>query len=89
MQILNPDLSYFGNIGGRGSDPGQMMSPWDVAFDSANNIYVIDIGNNKIQVFTENGVFLRQIRKKGAGKGDLGWPTMIAINSEDEICART
>ena len=85
VQILNPDLSYHGSIGGRGSDPGQMMSPWDVAFDSVNNVYVADIGNNRIQVFTENGEFLRQIGKKGAGKGDLNWPTMIAINSEDEL----
>ena len=85
VQILNPDLSYHGSIGGRGSEPGQMMSPWDVAFDSDNNVYVADTGNNRIQVFSENGVFLRQIGKKGAGKGDLNWPTMITINDENEI----
>ncbi len=85
VQILNPDLSYFSSIGTHGLGPGQMNQPWDIAFDSANNVYVTDKGNDRVQVFTEDGKFLRQIGKKGAGKGDLNGPLMIAISNEDEI----
>ena len=35
------------------------MSPVCVAFDSANNIYVTDLVNNRIQVFAIGGHFLR------------------------------
>ena len=81
IQILNPDLSYFGSIGSQGRGPGQMNQPWDIACDSANNVYVTDKGNNRIQVFTEDG----KLGKKGAGKGDLDGPAMIAISHEDKI----
>ena len=81
IQILNPDLSYFSSFGSRGSDPGQLEYPWDVAFDSANYVYVTDRWNNRIQVFTEDGKLLRQI---GTGKGKLNHPGMITI-SENEL----
>ena len=77
VQILNPDLSFYSSIGSYGAGHGQLIYPWDIAFDSADNVYVTDTGNNRIQVFTENGRFSRKI--------DLNQPAMISINSEDEI----
>ena len=49
IQILNPDLSYFNSIGSHGGGPGQLSNPWDIAFDSANNVYVTDPGSRRIQ----------------------------------------
>ena len=63
---------------------GQLNYPWDVAFDNANNVFVTNHGNGRIQVFTEDGNFLRQIGKKGAGEGELNHPAMITI-SENEL----
>ena len=85
VQILNPDLTYFGTSGSYGSGPGQLMKPEDTGFDSANNVYVVDTNNDRIQVFSEDGVFLRQIGKKGTGSDLLHWPTAIAINDENEV----
>ena len=79
VQILNPDLSYFGTIA-HASGNGQLYRPEDIAFDSTNSVYVVDTGNNRVQVFTEDGRFVRQI-----GKGHLDWPTVIIIHSETEI----
>ena len=41
--------------------------------------------NSRIQVFTDNGQFLKQIGRSGSGKGELNWPAMIAIDSEDKV----
>lgn len=85
IQVLQPDLSFFCSFGSRGGGPGQLNNPYDVAFDSDNNVYVTDKGNNRIQVFSANGTFLRQIGKQGNGKCELGAPAMIAIDDEDRI----
>ena len=83
IQILNPDLSYFGSFGSHGSGPGQLDYPWDVAFDNANNVYVTDHRNGRIQVFTVDGTWLRQIGKQGTGKGELYNPCMIIIHENE------
>ncbi len=41
-----------------GHDDGQFWGPGAVAVDAAGNVYVADSGNDRIQKFTSNGVFL-------------------------------
>jgi uncharacterized repeat protein (TIGR01451 family) len=42
-----------------GSGTGQFDHPFDVAVDSANNVYVVDSRNARVQKFDSNGTFLR------------------------------
>ena len=44
-----------------GNKPGQFDTPHSIAVDAQGNIYVADRGNHRIQVFDEDGKFLRQI----------------------------
>jgi tripartite motif-containing protein 71 len=37
--------------GSRGTGPGQFRSPSDVAVDAAGHVYVMDMANNRVQVF--------------------------------------
>ncbi|RTZ97091.1 MAG: hypothetical protein DSY90_09080 [Deltaproteobacteria bacterium] len=39
-------------FGSRGKNAGQFEGPTDVAVDADGNIYVIDLGNNRIEKFT-------------------------------------
>ena len=92
VQILNPDLTFSTSFGSRGNLDGQFYQPLDVAFDSRGNVYVADGGNDKdrmdhslnhcIQVFTEEGHFLREFGRRGR---ELSWPAGIAINSDDVV----
>ena len=85
VQILNPDLTFHSGSGSRGSGNGQFNSPYDVAFDSAGNMYVTDASNNRIQVFNPEGQFLRQFGKRGNSDGELNFPAGISIDSDDTV----
>ena len=60
VQILNPDLTFSSSFGSRGYGTGQFVSPWGVAIDCTGNVHVVDYGNNRIQVFTAEGEYLRK-----------------------------
>ena len=66
-----------------GSGDGLFKLLWDVAFDSTGSVYIADSCNHRIQVFTPEGRFLREFRKKGSGEGELNYPSSVSIDSED------
>jgi phage tail-like protein len=52
------DLGTFdlvGIVGGPGSAPGQLASPWSLAGDADGNVYVVDHGNRRVQKFDLGG----------------------------------
>jgi DNA-binding beta-propeller fold protein YncE len=56
------DGNWIASWGEPGSGPGQFSTPHSIAADNANNIYVADRGNARIQVFDTAGKWLRTIR---------------------------
>jgi tripartite motif-containing protein 71 len=59
--------------------------PWDVAVDSGNNVFVTDYGNNRIQVFSTNGTFLRDWGTEGKGAGEFNHPAVIAFDNAENL----
>jgi len=55
---LPPD--YVLEWGGRGDGPGQFFQPSEMAMDGTGQLYVIDHQNMRIQVFSEDGTYLRE-----------------------------
>jgi DNA-binding beta-propeller fold protein YncE len=47
-------------FGKPGTGPGEFNVPHSIALDSAGNVYVSDRENNRIQIFSRDGKFLRQ-----------------------------
>ena len=47
--------------GGHGNGRGQFDSPRAIATDSAGDIFVADTGNGRIEKFSPNGAFVRNI----------------------------
>lgn len=48
--------------GDRGTAPGQFNTPHGIGVDNAGNVYVADRNNGRIQVFDNDGKFLREMR---------------------------
>lgn len=74
-------------FGERGKKDGQFMNFDGIAVDSKGNIYVADI--KRVQVFDENGKFIRSTGKGGSKEGEFKNEVVgVAINSKDFlICA--
>jgi DNA-binding beta-propeller fold protein YncE len=51
--------------GTKGSNPGEFRTPHSIAVDAKGNVYVADRGNNRIQVFDNDGAYLREITSAG------------------------
>ena len=85
IQVLNEDLTYHSSFGRRGSGPGQLQYPVDIAIDSSGKMLVAEHGNNRIQVFNPEGQFLYQFKEQGHGMENLKYPISVFIDSDDFV----
>ena len=74
----NGEFQY--SFGSEGSQPGEFMYPEQICIGQDDLLYVSDRGNNHIQVFQQNGCFVRQF-----GNGDLNKPTGLALTKDGHI----
>ncbi|HLC56488.1 MAG TPA: 6-bladed beta-propeller [Candidatus Nanoarchaeia archaeon] len=70
------------NVGGSGD--GELRFPSGIAFDNVGNVYVTD-HNSRVQVFDNNGKFLRKFASPGSGDGQLFRPLGIAMDGNGKI----
>jgi sugar lactone lactonase YvrE len=57
----------------------------DIAVNEQGRVYVADMGNNRVQQFTSNGVFITSWGSEGFGGGEFHEPDGIALDSSDNI----
>jgi hypothetical protein len=75
--IINPKEPLFGeiefeleedlNIGCEDDENYFFYKIRDIQVDKDENIYVLDSGNHRLQIFDNKGIYLRTIGKKGQG----------------------
>ena len=58
ITMWEPDGTYIGHFGEYGWEDGQFRSPHGLAMDSQGRLFVADRGNNRIQIFTQDGEWL-------------------------------
>ena len=67
-------------IGGDPSDPnGSFYQPMGVAASPSGDIFVLERGNRRIQMFDHDGTFLASLGGPGQGPGELQFPVAIGI----------
>jgi DNA-binding beta-propeller fold protein YncE len=95
FQILASDGTFLETWGTSGSGEGQLdllakRSPrpggyGDVAFDEMGNIYVIDVGNFRIQKFAPDRSFLLAWGSEGTGTGQFVIPGGISVGADGAV----
>ncbi|MCC6958600.1 MAG: TIGR03663 family protein [Dehalococcoidia bacterium] len=65
--------------------PFDLFGPRDAAIDSEGHIWVTDTGNDRIQVFTMQGEFVRTVGSSGKGEGQFDEPVGIDIAKDGSI----
>ena len=78
--MFDLDLNFIGSIGSRGNGRGEFDRPYNVAFDTTGNMYVVEFGNDRMQVMDSSGQFIRMFGQEGQGK--LNGPTALHIADE-------
>jgi hypothetical protein len=83
------DLASTLAIGGADADDDayfyEKFGGVEVDADAAGNIYVLDNGNTRIQVFDAKGRFLRSLGAEGEGPGEFQIPGKISVNAHGDV----
>jgi DNA-binding beta-propeller fold protein YncE len=79
------DYSELRTLGERGHDEGNFNFPTNIALDSSGNLYVVDTGNFRVQIFDHEGNLVRTFGQLGDLPGTFTRPKGIALDSEDNI----
>jgi sugar lactone lactonase YvrE len=75
---LTKDGKFIKAWGKRGTAPGEFDTPHALAFDSRGRLFVADRGNNRIQIFDQDGKFLEEWKQ-------FSRPSGIYIDKNDVI----
>ena len=75
---FSSDGTYLMEWGETGSEPGQFRTPHALAMDSQGLLYVGDRSNRRIQVFEQDGTFVRDFYNFGRASG-------LAIDEDDNL----
>jgi len=65
--------------GTSGTGEGEFNQPSDIEIGPDGLLYVVDSGNDRIQVFTQEGDFVRQWGSRGSADGEFQNPSYIAL----------
>jgi hypothetical protein len=70
---------------GEADGAGAFGALGDVAFDAAENLYVLDRLNQRVVVFDSAGRLVRTFGRRGGGPGEFGAPQQLAVTRAGEI----
>ncbi len=80
-----PLVFYQGQFGASGSSNGDFTNPQAIAINETGYVYVLDSGNDRVQIFDPMGNYISQFGSDGSGNGYLNNPWGIAINGSGDV----
>jgi len=78
-------LKQTGTIGKRGREEGSFNFPSHITVDQDGKLYVVDTMNGRVQIFDQDGKFLRAFGEFGDAPGMFARPKGIGVDSEGHI----
>ncbi|MEZ4519232.1 MAG: 6-bladed beta-propeller [Chloroflexota bacterium] len=68
-----------------GSGIGQFYFPFGIAIDANDNVFVVNNGDNRVQVFDTSGNFLAQWGSYGTGATEFDGPNGVAVDAAGNV----
>jgi len=73
------------SFGQPGAGAGEFSAPTFCTVDAAGNLFVADCLNARVQVFSDEGEFVRFFGRAERGPGGFGRPKGVAVNAAGEV----
>jgi tripartite motif-containing protein 71 len=84
VQVFDTDGNFLRQFGGEGREPGQFRHATGISLDSQGHIYVGDYSVKRVQVFANDGSFIREWQI-GHESAFPGTPEGITIDNEGRV----
>ena len=86
VNVHSFNVSFSLQIGSvKGNTDGLFYGPTGTAVALDGKIYIVDSGNNRIQIFSSEGQFIKTFGTKGTGDGQFRSPYGIAIEKDGRL----
>jgi DNA-binding beta-propeller fold protein YncE len=95
VAVISPEGNVLQRWGTPGTGPGELSFVSfssdladvhaAIAVDREGQVYVVDNGNRRIQVFSATGAFIRQFGTRGTEEGQFLTPFDIAVGPEGDV----
>ena len=89
VQVFDKSGNFLRKWGSHGSGDGQFNQPIGITVDvnesGGREVYVTDYNNHRVQVFDENGTFLRKFGTYGNGDGQLNYANGVSIGPDGKV----
>jgi len=80
IQAFGADHRVMYQFGRSGTEPGEFLRPQAMAYDAERDeLYVVDSGNHRVQVFTSDGELRRTLGRPGMAAGELSYPFGLTL----------
>jgi DNA-binding beta-propeller fold protein YncE len=83
--MYNSDGERLGQWGESGTEEGLLDGPCGLAFDSDDNVYVVECRNDRVQRFSKDGKFQAAWGGAGSGEGQFNHPWGITIDVKGDV----
>lgn len=83
--VLDNDGKILSKWGAPGSSVGEFRFPATIAVSEDDEIYIVDVLNTRVQVFSKTGEFLVTVGSWGVTQGQLFRPKGVALTARKQI----
>lgn len=85
VTMFGPGGDSLGALNASGTGAQQTSSVSGVALDANGNVYAVDLGSDRIQVYSSSGTYLRTIGSSGAADGQFQYPGSVDLDSSGNV----
>lgn len=85
VRVYEPGGKLLASFGTRGTGPGELNFPTNIAVDRAGLVYVTDTMNFEVKIFAADGTPLAKFGRLGDGTGDFARPKGIGVDSDGHV----